>query len=143
MSSNASPQPQPAYPDPTGGASFIIAWRAKRQSILVVGGGPVAAGRVFNSLEADADVTVVAPHLCPELQYRARTCQISWHARKFIPSDLDGVAIVLTAIDDCEESVRIAQLCRERRIPINAADMNDLCDFWFMSMHRDKSVQVA
>ncbi|KAJ2739428.1 Bifunctional dehydrogenase and ferrochelatase, partial [Coemansia sp. BCRC 34490] len=57
------------FRDPQGGGSLIVAWQAKERSILIVGGGSVAAGRVFNALEADAQVTVVAPDLCAELKY--------------------------------------------------------------------------
>ncbi|KAJ1828037.1 Bifunctional dehydrogenase and ferrochelatase, partial [Coemansia sp. RSA 2708] len=131
------------FRDPQGGGSLIVAWQAKAQPVLVVGGGAVAAGRVFNALEADAQVTVVAPELCAELSYRAQQQQIVWHARKFQDGDLDAASLVLTAISDARESRRIAQLCRARRVPVNAADINELCDFWFMSTHRDHAVQVA
>ncbi|KAJ2659596.1 uroporphyrin-III C-methyltransferase [Coemansia sp. RSA 1200] len=131
------------FRDPQGGGSLIVAWQAKQRSILIVGGGSVAAGRVFNALEADAEVTVVAPDLCAELKYRATKKQITWYERRFEDGDLDGANMVLTAIGDAQESRRIADLCKDKRIPVNAADINDLCDFWFMSTHRDHSVQVA
>ncbi|KAJ1758957.1 uroporphyrin-III C-methyltransferase, partial [Coemansia sp. RSA 1752] len=131
------------FRDPQSGGSLIVAWQAKARSILIVGGGAVAAGRVFNALEADANVTVVAPKLCPELEYRAQAQQITWRNRTFEDSDLDGSDMVLTAISDARESRRIADTCKQRRIPVNAADINDLCDFWFMSTHRDHSVQIA
>ncbi|KAJ1668803.1 uroporphyrin-III C-methyltransferase [Coemansia sp. RSA 1813] len=131
------------FRDPQGGGSLIVAWQAKKRIILIVGGGSVAAGRVFNALEADAQVIVVAPGLCAELKYRVSKEQIAWHERKFNDTDLDGVDMVLTAIGDAQESRRIASLCKEKRIPVNAADINDLCDFWFMSTHRDHSVQIA
>ncbi|KAJ2397817.1 uroporphyrin-III C-methyltransferase [Coemansia sp. RSA 2603] len=129
--------------DPQSGGSLILAWQAKAKTILIVGGGAVAAGRVFSALEADANVTVVAPALCAELQHRADNKQIQWHERVFEDRDLDDASMVLTAISDRDESRRIATMCRERRIPVNAADINDLCDFWFMSTHRDHSVQIA
>ncbi|KAJ1879085.1 uroporphyrin-III C-methyltransferase [Coemansia sp. RSA 1722] len=131
------------FRDPQSGGSLILAWQAKQKTILIVGGGAVAAGRVFSALEADAQVTVVAPALCPELQHRAAQNQITWHERKFQDHDLDSASMVLTAISDRDESRRIANLCRERKTPVNAADINDLCDFWFMSTHRDHSVQIA
>ncbi|KAJ2158258.1 uroporphyrin-III C-methyltransferase [Coemansia sp. RSA 552] len=132
-----------SFRDPQGGGSLILAWQAKERRILIVGGGAVAAGRVFNALEADAFVTVVAPELCPELQHRAASKQITHHSRRFEDADLNQADLVLTAISDREESRRIADLCKQRRIPVNAADINHLCDFWFMSTHRDHSVQIA
>ncbi|KAJ1951133.1 uroporphyrin-III C-methyltransferase [Linderina macrospora] len=132
-----------SFRDPQGGGSLILAWQVKNKTVLIVGGGVVAAGRVFNALEADARVTVVAPELNDELQYRVSKAQITWHQRSFVSSDLDGADMVLTAIDDHSESQRIVDECKARRIPVNAADINDLCDFWFMSTHRDHSVQIA
>ncbi|KAJ2818935.1 uroporphyrin-III C-methyltransferase [Coemansia erecta] len=131
------------FREPQGGGSLIVAWQAKARTILIVGGGAVAAGRVFNALDADAAVTVVAPDLCPELEYRATAQQITWHKRKFKDADLATADMVLTAIGDACESRRIADLCKQQRVPVNAADINDLCDFWFMSTHRDHSVQIA
>ncbi|KAJ2782387.1 uroporphyrin-III C-methyltransferase [Coemansia javaensis] len=132
-----------SFRQPQGGGSLIVAWQARARSVLVVGGGPVAAGRVFNALEADARVTVVAPVLCAELEHRAAAEQIAWHARRFEDGDLDAADMVLSAIGDAQESRRIADLCRQRRVPVNVADINDLCDFWFMSTHRDHAVQIA
>ncbi|KAJ1993335.1 uroporphyrin-III C-methyltransferase [Coemansia spiralis] len=131
------------FRDPQGGGSLIVAWQAKAKTVLVVGGGTVAAGRVFNALDADANVTVVAPKLCAELQHRVSKAQITWHERAFEDADVDAADMVLTALSDVQESRRIAQLCRHKRIPVNAADINELCDFWFMSTHRDHSVQIA
>ncbi|KAJ2891421.1 Bifunctional dehydrogenase and ferrochelatase, partial [Coemansia aciculifera] len=131
------------FRDPQGGGSLILAWQATDKAVLIVGGGTVAAGRAFNALEADARVVVVAPDINPELQHRVERGQVTWRARKFVDSDMDGTDMVLTAIGDANESRRIASLCRQRRIPVNAADINDLCDFWFMSTHRDHSVQIA
>ncbi|KAJ1884930.1 uroporphyrin-III C-methyltransferase, partial [Kickxella alabastrina] len=99
--------------------------------------------QVFSALEDDDHVTVVAPELCAELQCRADSKQIQWPQQIFKDKDLAGADIVLTVINDGDESRRIAAICRGQCIPINAADINDLCDFWFMSTHRDHSVQIA
>ncbi|KAJ2747737.1 uroporphyrin-III C-methyltransferase [Coemansia sp. BCRC 34301] len=131
------------FRDPQGGGSLILAWQATDKTVLIVGGGTVAAGRAFNALEADARIVIVAPDINAELQHRVDRGQAMWRARKFVDSDLDNADMVLTAIGDADESRRIASLCRQRRIPVNAADINDLCDFWFMSTHRDHSVQIA
>lgn len=49
--------------------------------------------------------------------------------------DLDpGPALVLAAGLDREEMERISSLCRERGIPVNAADETELCSFYFPSL---------
>ncbi|KAG0234126.1 hypothetical protein BGW42_006866 [Actinomortierella wolfii] len=43
------------------GASLILAWQIKNKHVIIIGGGFVAAGRLVNVLEADANVTIIAP----------------------------------------------------------------------------------
>lgn len=104
----------------------------------------VAAGRILNVLNADANVTVVSPRdgLNPEVAYRIEKGQVDYVDRKFEPSDLDGVDMVLTAVDDPEASTQIWKLCKERRIAANIADVPPECDFYFGSVHRDGPLQI-
>ena len=126
-----------------GGASLMVAWRLEHKRVLVVGGGKVAAGRVRLALEADAHVTVVAPELGVELRRRLEAGELHWEVGPFEAPDLDGHHMVLVAIDDAEESARIAREARRRHIPVNVADVPELCDFWFNSVFRDGPLQVA
>ncbi len=50
--------------------------------------------------------------------------------------------MVLTAIDDSELSRRICYMCRERRIPVNVADVPPECDFYFGSLIRRGPLQI-
>lgn len=50
--------------------------------------------------------------------------------------------MVLTAVDDPEASTRIWKLCKEKRIPVNVADVPPECDFYFGSVHRDGPLQI-
>ena len=123
----------------------MLAWQIKGKNVLIVGGGNVAAGRIVNVLEADALVTLVCPRkgLLTEVAHRVNTGQISHYKDKeFDPSDLDGVDMCLTAIDSPEASSRIWKLCKEKRIPVNVADVPPECDFYFGSQHRDGPLQI-
>ena len=104
----------------------------------------VAAGRILNVLNADAKVTVVSPRsgLNDEVAYRVSQNQVDFVDRKFEPSDLDNVDMVLTAVDDPEASSQIYKLCKERRIAANIADVPPECDFYFGSVHRDGPLQI-
>src|SRR5436853_6268524 len=89
------------YPPVRTGGSLLLAWRTNSKNVLIVGGGEVACGRVFKSLEADAKVILVCPEqgLHPELKYRIQQNQIYKHVnREFDPVDLEGdIDLVLTA----------------------------------------------
>ena len=104
----------------------------------------MAAGRILNVLNADANVTVVSPAegLNEEVAYRVAQKQVTHVDRKFKPSDLDDMDMVLTAVDDPEASTQIYKLCQQRRIPVNVADVPSECDFYFGSVHRDGPLQV-
>ena len=104
----------------------------------------VAAGRIYHCLNADANVTVVAPssRLNPEVAYRVAQKQVTHIDRVFHPSDLDGVDMVLIAVDDPVASTTIYRLCKDRRIPVNVADVPPECDFYFGSVHRDGPLQI-
>ncbi|OJJ99812.1 hypothetical protein ASPACDRAFT_29159 [Aspergillus aculeatus ATCC 16872] len=132
------------FPEVQGGGSLIIAWQAKNKHILVVGGGEVAAGRILHALNADARVTVVCPAagLNEEVAYRVAQGQVTHVDRTFEPLDLDTADMVLCAIDDPAASTRVWQLCKEKRIPANIADVPPECDFYFGSMHRDGPLQI-
>ena len=104
----------------------------------------VAAGRILNVLNADAKVTVVSPRdgLNDEVAHRVEKGEVDYVDRKFEPSDLDDVDMVLTAVDDPEASTRIWKLCKERKIAANIADVPPECDFYFGSVHRDGPLQI-
>ncbi|KAG0173516.1 Bifunctional dehydrogenase and ferrochelatase [Apophysomyces sp. BC1034] len=133
------------YPRIQGGGSLVLAWQTAAKKVLIVGGGNVAAQRIVSVKMADADVIVVAPAsgLIEEVQQRIEHGEVAWRNRNFEDSDLDGADMVLTALDDHEESLRIGRLCRQLRIPVNVADVPSMCDFYFMSQHRDGPVQIA
>ena len=104
----------------------------------------MAAGRILNVLNADAKVTVVSPRdgLNDEVAHRIEQKQVDYVDRKFEPSDLDGVDMVLTAVDDPAASSQIWRLCKERKIAANIADVPPECDFYFGSVHRDRQLQI-
>ncbi|KAJ3325499.1 hypothetical protein HDU76_013184 [Blyttiomyces sp. JEL0837] len=58
--------------------------------------------------------------------------------------DDDGLFdLVLGCSDDPEESRNIALCARSYRIPVNCADVPELCDFYFVATHREGSVQIG
>ncbi|CAZ86001.1 unnamed protein product [Tuber melanosporum] len=134
------------FPPVQGGGSLLLAWQVRNRKALVVGGGNVAAGRILNLLNADAKVTVITPStgLHPEVHHRILKRQVTHIDRSFQPSDLEGpdIAMVLTAIDDPQASTQIYTLCKQKRIPVNVADVPPECDFYFGSVHRDGPLQV-
>ncbi|KAI2641302.1 putative siroheme synthase Met8 [Xylaria nigripes] len=142
---------QHEFPSVQGGGSLILAWQIKHKTVLVVGGGEVAAGRILNVLNADARVVVVCPSsgLNREVLHRINKNEVMHIDRVFEPSDLKTLPpansppdMVLVAIDDPAASTQIWKLCKEYRIPANIADVPSECDFYFGSVHRDGPLQI-
>ena len=129
-----------------GDGSLLIAWQLKSKHVLIVGGGDVASGRIESVLAADARVTIICPStgLHPlTKKFIDGPYQITYHDRVFGGADdLIGVDMVLTAIDDVTQSRIICSLCRERKIPVNVADIPESCDFYFGSQIRDGPLQI-
>ena len=89
-------------------------------------------------------MTVVCPSsgLSPEVAHRVALNQVTHHNRLFLPTDLDNIDMVLTAVDDPVASSTIWRLAKARRIPANIADVPAECDFYFGSVHRDGPLQI-
>jgi precorrin-2 dehydrogenase/sirohydrochlorin ferrochelatase len=127
--------------------SLLVAWQLKDKRVLIVGGGEIASQRMDSILVTDASIAVIAPE--HRLNSRARQliachhARITHHDRLFLgPSELHNIDMVLTALDDPERSREIVLMCRDARIPVNAADIPDLCDFYFGAQIRDGPLQI-
>jgi precorrin-2 dehydrogenase/sirohydrochlorin ferrochelatase len=97
---------------------------------VVVGGGRVAERKVSALLEAGAGVTVVTPALTRGLSGKSSAGEIGHRARRFRPSDLRGVFLVIAATDSEEENRRISQAAGEAGVPlVNVVDMPEHCGF--------------
>jgi len=129
-------------------ASLLVAWQLNQKFVLIVGGGEVASGRLQSVLTAGATVRLIAPsndtlHPLIKQLITEHPQRIIYHDRDFVESDLTkDLNMVLTAIDDVETSRHIANLCRDKHIPINAADIPPSCDFYFGSQIRRGPLQI-
>jgi uroporphyrin-III C-methyltransferase / precorrin-2 dehydrogenase / sirohydrochlorin ferrochelatase len=89
----------------------------RSRRVVVVGGGPVAAGKLEALLAAGADVTVIAPDVVPEIERPG----VRIVRKAFEDADLDGAWwVVAAAPRDVNERVRAA--ADLRRIFVNAVD---------------------
>jgi len=85
--------------------------------VLLVGGGPVAAGKLEGLLDAGARVTVVAPEVRAELARPG----VRVERRAFRPSDLDGVFLAIAAATPSVNREG-AVAAEERAVFVNAVD---------------------
>jgi len=85
--------------------------------VLIVGGGPVAAGKLEGLLAEGARVTVVAPTIVEAMERPGVTI----HRRPFEERDLDGMWWVVAAAP-AEVNRQVSTAAGRRRIFVNAVD---------------------
>ena len=100
-------------------AVFPVFLKLARRRVLVVGAGPVAAGKLRPLLDAGALVTVVAPEVVPEIA--AMDGQIEILHRPFDDADLDGAWYVVAAAPP-DVNRAVARGADARRLFVNAVD---------------------
>lgn len=91
--------------------------RLESRPVLVVGGGPVAAGKLGALVDAGAAVTVVAPEIRPEMARPGVTLV----RRGFEEADLDGMWYVVAAAPP-DVNRRVHEAAERRRVFVNAVD---------------------
>jgi uroporphyrin-III C-methyltransferase/precorrin-2 dehydrogenase/sirohydrochlorin ferrochelatase len=87
------------------------------RTVVVVGGGAMAATRVRQLADAGARVTVVAPALREDVAALATAV----HRREFVPPDLDDAWLAVAAATP-EVNAAVAVAAEERRVLVNAID---------------------
>lgn len=110
---------------------------------VVVGGGEVAARKVESLLEAGAAVTVVGPRLSSKLEALAASGIVRHVGRAYQRGDLRGCALVYAATDDPKLHRELAAEARALGIPINVADVPELCTFIAPAVVKRGALQIA
>lgn len=115
----------------------------KRKNVLLVGGGQVALFKFSKLLEAvPASLKVVAKKISPEILQENRA-GLMCEERPFEISDLDGMDLVIVAVNDLSMQEDIYNLCQERKILCNCVDDIGHCDFIFPSVIRRGDITIA
>lgn len=117
---------------------FPVFLKLGGRRVLVVGGGPVAAGKLRALLEADARVTVVAP----EVTQAIRTAPVEIVQRPFAPRDLDGACFVVAAAPP-EVNRDVASAAHARGIFVNAVDDVENASAYAGAIVRRAGVTIA
>jgi glutamyl-tRNA reductase len=121
-------EPNHAKPGRLGHAGsssvFPVAVLTEGRPCLVVGGGKIATRKAKLLLDADAAVTVVAPEISEELAALGHAGKLRLVPRRFVPADLDGMAVVFAATDDTRVNREVLDLCREKPTLACAIDCN-------------------
>ena len=90
---------------------------------LVAGGGAIALHKVEKLLEHGADVTVVAPEICAEIE----KLPVKILRRRAEASDCEGMVLAADATGDRDAEELLSKTCARLRIPYICAGRGELC----------------
>jgi len=124
-------------------AYYPVLLDLRDRSCLVVGGGPVAEGKIDRLLQAGACVTVVSPTLTERLAAWALGGRIAHLARAYRDGDVAGHQLAFVATDDGDVASSVSAEGRRRGVWVNAADDPARCDFILPSVLRRGRLVVA
>lgn len=106
--------------------------------VLLVGGGPVAAGKLQQLLVVGADVRVVAPRVDASIERAG----VRLERRGFEPRDLDDVWLVVAAATP-DVNRKVAAAAEQRRVFVNAVDDPANASAFLSGVVRRSGVTVA
>jgi len=125
-------------------SAYPIVLEGSAISILIVGGGRVAARKARALVEAGARVHVVAPVVNDDLERLATTTDALRISRaRYGPEHLRDVTLVIAATDDSAVNASVASDARAAGRLVNVADRPELGDFITPAVHRCGDVVVA
>lgn len=121
-------------------AVFPVFLKLEGRRVLVVGAGPVAAGKLRSLIDAGARVTVVAPDVVEDIA--ALSSEIAIVRRPFETGDLDGVWYVVAAAPP-EVNRAVARAAEPRGLFVNAVDDMENASAYLGAIVRRAGVTVA
>lgn len=110
---------------------------------LAVGAGQVGQLKTEGLLATGAQITVVAPQASEPVRAWAKAGKLTWLARGFESSDLDGVFLAVVATSVPELNHRVFEEAHQRGVLCNVVDDPSHCDFYYPAVVRRGALQVA
>ncbi len=123
---------------------YPIALDLYGRSVVVVGGGSVAARKVRGLLDAGAHVTVVAPAFDETLRAAAGAAEgLELVSRPFEAGDVEGATLVFAATDDPDVNAAVVAAARKNHVLVDDASDGARGDFSTPLAHRVGSLTFA
>jgi precorrin-2 dehydrogenase/sirohydrochlorin ferrochelatase len=123
--------------------SFLVNLVLEGRPALVVGAGAIAARKVRDLLAGGAQISVVAPEVCAEIEDLARSASVTLLRRSYERQDLRGMFVVVAATNDEELNASVSQDARALGILVNVVDRPALCTFTLPAVVRRGDLTLA
>ena len=101
----------------------------KDRTVIICGGGPMAARRAELALRAGARVRIFATELSSDFSESPELKHIQPIRRPMDESDFADAVLAFGSTEDAARDAEICKLARRAGVPVNIPDRPDLCDF--------------
>ncbi len=129
--------------DDAGGGLYPVVLRLRGRRALVVGGGKVAARKAAGLLAADAHVVVVSPAFMPAFGRLVDAAALTLVERSYVPSDLEGMVVVVAATDDRRVNAQVSADARRGGVLVSVVDAPLESDFIVPAVVRRGDLLIA
>ena len=124
-------------------ALFPMFLKLAGRKCTVVGAGTIAESKITSLLNAEAEVTVVAPVINIAVRQLASLGCVALIEREFLPEDLSGAFLVIAATSKEEVNSAVYEEAQRRGVLCNAVDDPENCDFYFPAVVQRGALQIA
>lgn len=122
---------------------FPIFVKLQGRTVVVVGAGAVAEGKIPGLFAAGAEVRVIAPQATTQIIAWARDGKLAWLPRVFSATDLDGASLVIAATAAPGVNQSVFRESEARGVFCNAVDDIENCHFYYGAVVQRGDLQVA
>lgn len=133
-------------PGPATNHLFPVFLKLEELRVLLVGAGKVGLEKLGSLLtnSPSTAVHIVAQEVSEGVKKLAAShANVVIEKRSFHPVDLKEKDLVIIAINDKEESLRIRQQAKEQKLLVNVADRPEQCDFYLSSIVQKGNLKIA
>jgi len=128
---------------PSPPALIAVGLLLQSRRVTIVGAGSVGTAKIETFLNAGAHIRVVAPVATALCQSWAAQGWLEWHARPFLPTDLDDAFLAVTATGLPAVDAAVFAAAEARHCLCNAADVPSACSVYLMSQEQVGPVTLA
>jgi len=122
---------------------FPMFVKLQGRTVVVVGAGTIAEGKIPSLLAAEANVRVIAPEATPQIVEWASRAKLVWLARKFQPKDLHGASVAIAATFAPGVNHAVFTEAEALGIFCNAVDDIENCHFYYGAIVQRGDLQIA
>lgn len=122
-------------------AYFPIFTDISEKKCIIVGGGKVALRKVETLLRYEANVVVIAPDICPEIQKLLPEQALNFRSAR--EEDFRGAILAVAASSSRDANHRVQIWCKEQGVPVNVVDAPQECSFLFPAVVKRGDISIG